>query len=529
MAKKEKQPVSGGMTPWLVATSIICGAMVMTIEVLGSRVIGPLFGASLFVWTSLIAVTLLALALGYALGGRLADRSDGSADLLYGLIAIAGGATVLLPTLRAPVLKACIPFGIRLGAFASALCLFGPALLLLGMVSPFLVRIAARELRNVGWTVGLLSSVSTGGSLAGTIAAGFFLIPRFGVTRIFTVCGLILLGVSAAWFVAVRWRYAVLLVLPALLLVGREEPLVSKVQANGTRAEMLERRQSPYGEIKVIEYSYGPRRNREMTIDGLVQGGIDPDSGMSTYEYSYFLSRLARAKNPGGRRALVIGLGAGVVPAWFERNGVSCDVIDIDEEIVEVARDRFGFRSSGRVWVEDARAGISQLPETWDYVVLDVFGGDATPAHLLSCEAVGIIEERVAPGGVLAVNLICQLSPDRWLLASIVKTLREEFDVVEVHPNFDPSSAGPGFGNVTLIAYDGPKRETVRAALLSEPVHDLARGAVVANLGREWAFEVGADAIVLTDDFNPIDFHERAARERLRGAILGTTDFDLLL
>lgn len=518
-----------GMTAWILATAVICGAMVMTIEVLGSRVIGPLFGASLFVWTSLIAVTLLALALGYAIGGKLADRSDGSGDLLYALIAAAGVLTILLPTLRAPVLKACVPLGIRSGAFASALLLFGPVLLLLGTVSPFLVRIAARELRNVGWTVGLLSSVSTTGSLAGTAAAGFVLIPRFGVSGIFSVCGAILLALAVVWFGLVKRRAAAALLLLPLALVARDEPRISKMQANGTRADVLERRQSPYGEIKVIEYSFGDRRNRELTIDGLIQGGVDPSTGQSTYEYSYFLSRLARAKNPGGRRALVIGLGAGIVPAWLERNGVTCDVIDIDADVVELARDHFGFDPSGRIWLEDARACIAQLDEQWDYVILDVFGGDTTPSHLLSREATRLVASRVAPGGVLAVNLICQVEPDGWVLSSVVKTLREEHDVVEVHPNFDVSPGGPGFGNVTLIAYDGPRREVVRETLLAEPVHELAREAVTARLGEAWSFVPRADAIVLSDDFNPIDFRERAARERLRRGILAATDLDLLL
>jgi hypothetical protein len=100
MSVARKFEGSAFYSTWLVVSSVVCGAIVMTIEVLGSRVIGPLFGASLFVWTSLIAVTLLSLAVGYATGGRLADRSGGSGDLLYGLIAIAGVAVLLLPLIR---------------------------------------------------------------------------------------------------------------------------------------------------------------------------------------------------------------------------------------------------------------------------------------------------------------------------------------------------------------------------------------------------------------------------------------------
>lgn len=520
---------SGILRAWLAATSVLCGALVMTIEILGSRVIGPLFGASLFVWTSLIAVTLLSLAVGYILGGRLADRSDGSPDLLYGVVALSGVATLILPFMRRAVLETCVPLGIRLGAFTSALVLFAPPLVLLGMVSPFIVRLGARALRSLGWTVGLFSALSTGGSLAGTIATGFFLIPSFGVTRVFTASGLILLALAAGWFGVARRRLAaVLLLLPVPLLL-RNEALVSKVQDNGTSATVVVRRESAYGDLKVIDYAYGQSRTRELMIDGLVQGGIDLGSRLSVYEYSYYMSRLPRAKNPTGTRALAIGLGAGIVPKWFEERGVRCDVIEIDPEIVRIAREQFAFHASGIIHVEDARAGLLRLDDQWDYVVLDVFGGDTTPGHLLSREALALIEPRLAPGGVLAANLITELAPKPWVLASVVRTMHTVFDVVEIYPTFDTSVAGPGFGNVVVIAYDGPPRPVRADDLSSEPAHPLAAESVSGMLGREWMLPPEASGIILTDEFNPIDFFDRRTRERVRAAIVGGTDLDILL
>lgn len=520
---------SGVFRAWLVATSFLCGALVMTLEILGSRVIGPLFGASLFVWTSLIAVTLLSLAVGYALGGRLADRSDGSPDLLYGLIALSGVATLALPFMRGAVLEACVPLGIRLGAFTSALVLFAPPLLLLGMVSPFIVRLAARELRSLGWTVGLFAALSTGGSVAGTIATGFFLIPRFGVTRIFTASGLILLVLAAGWFGVARRRLAAVLLLLPLPMLLREEALVSKVQDNGTSATVVVRRESAYGELKVIDYGYGESHTRELMIDGLVQGGIDLRSGLSIYEYSYFMSQLARAKNPTGTRALAIGLGAGIVPKWFEERGVRSDVVEIDPEIVRIAREQFAFHASGVIHVEDARASLSRLDGQWDYVLLDVFGGDTTPGHLLSREALALVEPRLAPGGVLAANLITELAPKPWVLASVVRTMRTVFDVVEIHPTFDASAAGPGFGNIVVIAYDGPPRPVRPEDLSREPAHRLAAESVTGILGHEWMLPPDAQGTILTDEFNPIDFFDLRTRERVRAQIIAGTDFDILL
>ncbi|HSD60489.1 MAG TPA: fused MFS/spermidine synthase, partial [Burkholderiales bacterium] len=188
-----------GFIPYLVLTAFVCGGLVMVIEVLGSRVIGPFFGVSLFVWTALITVTLVALAAGYAAGGHLADRRS-SPDWLYGIILLAGFAVLLVPLAKAPVLKACLPLGLRAGALTSAAALFGPSLFLLGCVSPYVVKIAARELQSLGRTVGGLYALSTVGSFVGTVATGFFLIAFLGVNHIFLLTGAALVALGAGYF-----------------------------------------------------------------------------------------------------------------------------------------------------------------------------------------------------------------------------------------------------------------------------------------------------------------------------------------
>ena len=121
---------------WLYCTVFLTGAAVMVIELLGTRLIAPFYGASLYVWTSLIAVTLIALALGYYLGGIWADRARSGLSLI---IATAGLLTLIIPWLAGPVLLATDPLGLRLGSFISTLILFSPSLIMLGMVGPFAV------------------------------------------------------------------------------------------------------------------------------------------------------------------------------------------------------------------------------------------------------------------------------------------------------------------------------------------------------------------------------------------------------
>lgn len=291
-----------GYQAFLIVTALVCGAQVMMIEVLGSRVIGPFFGVSLFVWTALIAVALLALAAGYAAGGILADRGS-APDLLYGIILVSGLLVAAIPILKTPVLRVAGDFGLRSGALASAALLFGPSLFCLGCVSPFLARLATRDLSTLGRTVGLLSALSTAGSFAGTVLAGFVLIERFGVDATLAALGAVLVALALAWFLLFRRRWATLvLALPLLALVALLPPargVVSKTLPGGVRAKRTVNRDTFYGNLKVIDYEAGASRTRAMLIDGQIQGGVDLVDGRSPYAYAYFLQYLPPALAPG--------------------------------------------------------------------------------------------------------------------------------------------------------------------------------------------------------------------------------------
>ena len=512
---------------YLVLTAALCGALVMVIEILGSRVIGPFFGASLFVWTSLITVTLIALAAGYAAGGVLSDR-NGSPAALYGIILLAGVLSLLIPLLKGPVLKATMSWGLRTGALASSLVLFGPPLFLLGCVSPYLVKIAAGELRTIGRTVGVFYSISTVGSFLGTVLTGFLLITYFGVSTIFTVIGFLLIALSAGYFLFFRRSGAALIALALPFLLHQSDAPFSKVMENGSTVTRIYSKDTHYGNLKVVDYSYGPKRHRELMIDGLVQGGIDLSDGMSVYGYAYFLEFLPYGINPSGRSCLVIGLGAGVIPVWYEQRGIRTDVVDVDPYVVEIARNYFGFSLSGDMIVADARYYLNTTDKRYDYIILDVFNGDTTPGHVLSVEALRLVKERLTDRGILAINLIGSLKKDNFMTSSIIRTLQRVFATVTLYPNFDPE-AGDGNGNITVLAYNAALPPFDRSLVASFPVHRFPTAEVNRFLGRTYTLPPDTPAVVLTDDYNPIDFYDVGLKEWLRRMILDGVDLDILI
>jgi len=511
---------------FLLLTVAITGALVMVIEITGARIIAPYFGVGLFVWTSLISVALLALATGYWVGGVLADRKQ-SAHTLYALIGLAGLYVLLTPWLREPVLSMCVPLGLRAGAFVSACVLFGPSLFLLGTVSPMAVRLGSRTWENLGRTVGLLSAISTAGSFMGSVLTGFYLLANFGVSKTIAITGITLLGLSALYFLLIARRPAIAalaLAASLLALLTPTRPVQAKL-ADGTIATVIDQRDSFYGHVKVIDYRFGARGIRELTIDGLVQGGIDTTSDQPIYEYLALLQHLPQQLRPNIRSALVIGLGTGGLPRSYALQGLKTEAIDIDPVVVALCRQYFGLPAGLPVHLEDARTYLARPGTNYDLIVLDVFNGDTTPAHLLSVEAMRSMKARLNPGGLIAFNLIGSLNAADATLPSIIATARSVFASALLYPLFQAPSTE---GNVVLVTSDealvpsdrssfpGPLSPMVEAGIL----HALANPMVVGDRF--------AGQQILTDDFNPIDTRDQTARDAVRRGILTTTPSSLL-
>lgn len=515
---------------YLIFTTMLCGALVMVIEVLGSRVLGPFFGVSLFVWTSLITVTLVALAAGYAFGGTLSDKRSDPA-YLYGIILLAGFFVFLIPIAKGVILKACVPFGLRAGALVSSLVLFGPSLFLLGCVSPYIIKIAADEMRTIGKTVGLFYALSTLGSFLGTVLTGFVLIAYLGINRIFESVALLLVGTALIYFVLVRKQrkalFVVLLFLPLLSL--RPAALESKVTAYGEQITVLFSKDTYYGSLRVVDYlPPWKTRTRVLFNDGAPQSGIDVMTGQSIMAYGYFLEFIPYALNPHGKNCLVIGLGAGNIPMWYDAQGIRVDAVDINPAVVDVAKNYFGFHISGDTVISDARYFLRSGTKKYDYVIFDVFNGDSTPGHLLNLEALRELKIRMTPRGILAMNILGDPDGNDRATAAIVKTLGKVFETVEVHPVSFPEG-DKNWGNLAVIAYSYPSARIDYERVRRFPVNANAAAEVRQNLDKVLVLADSSDDPVLSDDYNPIDFYDSRIKERTRRYYLKSTDWDILL
>lgn len=422
-------PSSSSSKIWLYGTVFFTGAAVMVIELLGTRLIAPFYGASLYVWTSLISVTLIALALGYYVGGIWADRARLGLSLI---IALSGLLTLIIPWLVGPVLLATDPLGLRLGSFVSTLILFSPSLVMLGMVGPFAVKLSTSALSNVGASTGSIYAVSTVGSVIGTLFLGFYLFPVVGSREIFIGVGIALLLLSLAVLVIERCHsksIKSLIVTIAVVVLGAAMlPVVIASDHTVTNDNDLQTRfeqESLYGWVRVIDK---PKENiRLLTVDASTIGAASISHGENLLTYQKIVALIPQLL-PDIKKALLIGQGAGHMAMTLKQHGVITDTLEIDPAVAEAAQKYFDFEPNGKTIIGDARYEIRQLQGSYDFIILDVFTGGSEPSHLLTVETLQQLSGLLSKQGMLALNFVSFSDNGKNpALNSVAKTLAQVF------------------------------------------------------------------------------------------------------
>jgi len=501
----------------LDGTVFLCGAVVLILEILGSRLLAPFFGSTIFVWSSLIAVTMLALAAGYSLGGRLADRAD-PLPSLYRLLVVAGWLILLVPFLRLGVLPAASRLGLRAGALTAALLLVGPPLTLLGCVAPLAAKAAVADLGTLGTRVGGLYALSTFGSLAGALVAGFVLIPGVGVRRVLFISAfLCFLPALGFWIMSrFRGRMAWLALASAgILLCLAGAARGDRLPAQRGEWILLEKADTLYAEAKVTQF----RTARVLLLDGTMQTGLELASGGPLFSYACGVTGLLLASKPEARRVLLVGLGGGVLAGMLAKQGMKVSAVEIDPVVARLARERFGLSPDVPVTIGDGRIFLAgSAPAVYDAVIMDAYAGEAPPAHLFTVESVRLVARALKPDGVGLANLICE--PGGRLAQAAGATLSSVFPWVTAY-----AMDAADVSNVIFVFGDRPRSLTRIPEL---PVLPMVAAQAKGLLDRRVALG-GSGARPLTDDYNPMETLGLKARERMRRNVLAILPAWLLL
>ena len=431
----------------LYAVVFVCGTVLMAAEIAGSRVLAPYFGSAIFVWGSLIGVVMLALACGYYVGGRVADKKP-SFPLLCGIVAGAGLWLVVMPAFSNAVCGGIEEAfeGPRVGPLLASMVLYLVPGVLLAMVSPFAVRLSARELTHIGNVAGRLYALSTIGSIVGTLAAAFVLIPHMGTRKLVFSLGVVLLvtasaGMAVVWREAKRGLKAAAGIVVAggligpLVALGLDEPGATLSRPweihRGMEHRLVEWSDSAYHLILVTEQpeykepgTGKTRARRVLRFNDRVQSaiyidGAEGDAKAGTERLRSFesavcytdLLHLGLIFCPEAKKALVVGCGGGIAPTELARHyGMDVDVAEVDPEVERVARKYFHVDEGVKFHIGDGRRTLKRLEGGYDFIVLDAYSsGGHIPAHLTTREFLELCRSKLSPRGVVVSNVISAL------------------------------------------------------------------------------------------------------------------------
>jgi len=474
----------------------------MIYEIVGSRVLGPYLGTSIFIWTSLIGIILGSLSLGYWLGGILADRKPSFSALAW--IILLAAVSIGLTTLVKETFLAHLPrliSGLKWQSVTASVFLFAPASIFLGMVSPYAVRLKIKALQTSGATVGRLYAISTVGSIAGTFAAGFYLIPAMGTTNILMTITVLLALVSVSLFIPDKKAGNSI---PSIMLIFITGYFYF---ANHSIARTYVDEDTQYSRVWIydaVDQTTG-KPIKFMRINNESSSAMFFDTEEPVFPYArYYL--LAEHFTPGFRSALILGGAAYSYPKYFLEKypQASIDVVEIDPELTRMAREHFRLKDNPRMKIfhEDARTFLNRADRKYDVIYGDAYKSLYTiPWHLTTREAAQKTYDMLNDGGCVLLNIISSLEGNASaFLRAELATYREIFPFVYIFAVMDPNDRQV-IQSTILIAV----KSATKPGLLNED-HELA-----GYLSHEVTDLVATDLPALTDEFAPVDYYTNKA------------------
>ncbi|MDB6139554.1 MAG: hypothetical protein JWO94_2626, partial [Verrucomicrobiaceae bacterium] len=483
----------------------LAGAAVMIIEICANRLLAPVYGNSVFTWTSLIGVILICFSAGGYLGGYLADKRADFAVLGW-LLATAAVLTMFVPAIfalvgMAPAFKDA---GVIAGPVMISTMLFALPGVLLGAVSPASLRLYSLlgKDAHVGFAAGTISMLGSLGSFVGTFLAGFYLVSHFSRTSIFVCTGglLFLLAVAAFYLARHKARAQVPVWVGGLiaLTIGATS---QETQGGG----VIYQHDSLYHRIRVTEQQAGtPNAQRYLELDSTTEGGMQVSDGDVVLQYQQFWRLPTMKSGFKVDHALFIGAGAFGMPEQVSKQypESSVDVAEIDPAVIETGRKYFKLDEFPRVdaHASDARRFLAASgAQKWDFVFGDAYNGmRQIPLHLASKEFFQLVHEHLTPQGIFLMNVISSVEgPRSELLAGMVKTLQEVFAHVEI---FAVARRLDVAQNVMILASNdnwGPVFTD------NSYVSGSWEGGIAASFVP--VSQRPTEGVVFTDDLNPVD------------------------
>lgn len=475
---------------YIQVIAFVVGAASLGAEIAGARLLAPYFGASTIIWANTVATVLVALSIGYWLGGRIADRAPNLRGLCL-VVLVAAALLALIPLVSKPLLEAAVSAldsvsaGAFLGSLLGVLGLLSVPIVLLGTVAPYAVRLTVRTVEESGRVAGRLYSISTVGSLVGTFLSALLLVPLVGTKRTFLIFALALAVVGVTGL-GKRYVFVPLGVVALIAL-----PIGTIKAADGSR--VIYEGETAYQYVRVIEDDDG-ERTLELNEGQAIHSKYRPGKYL-TGDYWDEMLVLPFAGEAGVPADIaILGNAAGTTARAYGHYfpATRVDGVEIDGKLTEIGQRYFDLGAANlRTYEDDARPFLREHRRRYDAIVVDAYRQPYIPFYLTTREFFQLCQERLSPGGVLMVNVGHPAGTDR-LERVLTRTLADVFPTVLR----DPVKTT----NTILVASTAPLKS---GRLKAEVVPELS-GLASAVSGRLQPPLGGGE--VYTDDHAPVEW-----------------------
>lgn len=503
-------------------TSFFCGMSIMAVELSATRLLAPYFGTSQIIWTVVIGLIMISLSLGNILGGKLADKV-GSMDKLFKMIWIASAWIALIPLGGRYVIAMSIymfmwilPDNLLVsGSIFSSLVIFSFPLVILGMASPFLVKLGVRSIENMGRTTGRIYALSTIGSIIGTFIPTFLTIPNIGTSKTFFIFSLILNVLCLYHFIVnregKRFRLAINSASAVIILMLVMVPVNTSYafwQKNILEEESL------YNYLRVTEDANSVILSTNAAIG--VQSIYKKDDSLSGYYYEYALMAPFFIRDMDFHKKsdiLVLGFGTGTFSKQCKKffpNSVH-DGVEIDRKIVNLAAEHFNLKKEeASVYVNDGRTFLmGREAKMYDLILVDAYHDITIPFHMATREFFQEAKKHLKKNGVLMININMRPEKNTKIMDYLTQTLKS---VMKKAYKCDIQCVT----NTIVIASDDENcrlhySENIRNLDTKHPLYDISRY-VDGNL-----VEISGSECILTDEVAPVEILGQRVLDELIG------------
>jgi predicted membrane-bound spermidine synthase len=378
----------------LLFLSFIEGAVVMAAELCGAKLLAPIFGSSLYVWASVMGITLAALALGYFFGGLISERSKQHSKKLFQVLILASLFVILMPVISRYLIPwiSYLPFLLAV-VLSTFILLFFPVFFL-GATSPLFIYLQTKDSLQSGRVSGSVYAISTLGGIIATFICGFYLIPLIGLTYCLLLFGSVLFLASIFTFKVYKLIH--FLLFAAFSYLNLQFAVIKNTDLFSSNSIL--------GHLQVQDVlNKNNEKIRILKINNIIQTEMNLRTKRSVSEYVNMLDSLV-PYSPKPKMALVLGLGGGLTANLFQEKNYITDGVEFDKGIIDAAINFFDLNKKVKPICSDARYFLNHCIKKYDLILVDIFKAEEQPSHVITIESLKQLKQNLTDSALLIIN-----------------------------------------------------------------------------------------------------------------------------